>query len=38
MVEHNGAKVAYIKSLEMIAKDKHIDYMNRFYFKGFILY
>ncbi len=30
--------MAYIKDLEMIAKDKHIDYMNKWFFKGFILY
>ena len=38
VVHDNGATVAYTKDLEMFAKNKHIDYMNRWYFKGFILY
>ncbi len=38
VVHDNGATVAYTRDLDFLAKHKHVDYMNRWYFKGFILY
>lgn len=38
VVESNGVKVAYTGDLKDHVKNMHIDYSNKWYFKGFLVY